>query len=610
MSELAIRVRLDESGLDAQLKGVSKKFANAAKAFASIAVPIAAVAAIKNAIDSLAALGENAAKAIAPLHDTARLVGVNAERLQELRVVAQSVGVETSELDKSLETLTRNLGLAALGQGRLSKAFEAAGLNVRDGQGNIKSTEKVWNELTEAVHSGAITQEQATGLAARAFGDSGAAIVKVLQQTREEQDKVIANARRYGAIISNEVVASADEYDDQLTLIRQGTEALGRQTDLLLAPLALKWAEIKNSTALAAASILGVADAQRIQAERAIENTERMITSLRTQISTGATEETSFLMLLTGYTADTLQSELERDLEGALATLQKQRGELRKMMAAESGKAYADFLAGTQGGPAADNFDYGAMLDNLVEEFNAIDEANAQLRATAQAEVGTMLDNLVAEFEAMTAAEEALAEARKVESAAMIDSLVEEFEVIKRIDEERLAHEIEHQGLLTEARKQGAEARLKFEEHATSRQVAVVLNGLVSMTAGVAQHSKKMFQLNKLAAIGSAVMNTAQGVTQALASYPPPLSFAMAAAQAAAGAAQITAIKNTQFGGGGSGTTPSAAATPVVNDQPVGQSQQVITVRGVDPSQMFSGRQVVDLLNAAVKDGAKLVFQN
>ena len=77
------------------------------------------------------------------------------------------------------------------------------------------------------------------------------------------------------------------------------------------------------------------------------------------------------------------------------------------------------------------------------------------------------------------------------------------------------------------------------------------------MTAQAAQHNKTMFAIHKAAAISSAIVNTAAGVTQALAHYPPPLSFAMAGLQAAAGAVQIGAIAKQSFGGGAAGAPPS-----------------------------------------------------
>jgi hypothetical protein len=65
------------------------------------------------------------------------------------------------------------------------------------------------------------------------------------------------------------------------------------------------------------------------------------------------------------------------------------------------------------------------------------------------------------------------------------------------------------------------------------------------------QVSQQIFGDTKAAQVATAIVNTAAGVSQALAAYPPPFSFAMAALVAAAGLVQITKIKSTNIGGGG-----------------------------------------------------------
>ena len=117
---------------------------------------------------------------------------------------------------------------------------------------------------------------------------------------------------------------------------------------------------------------------------------------------------------------------------------------------------------------------------------------------------------------------------------------------------------------------------------ATNKTKHVLAEG-IRLTQGVAQQSKTMFRINKVAAIANAVVNTAQGVTKALSDYSPPVSFVMAALQAAAGLAQINAIKSATFSGGGTGTTPSAAgSSAVINSAPVGgQGAAPLDVPGI-----------------------------
>ena len=117
-----------------------------------------------------------------------------------------------------------------------------------------------------------------------------------------------------------------------------------------------------------------------------------------------------------------------------------------------------------------------------------------------------------------------------------------------------------HQDKLTKIAMAGMTQRQKFAAMTAKQQTKTVLGELLNLTSGVAQHDKKMFQLNKAAGIANAVINTYEGVTNALAAYPPPISFAMAAAQLAAGLAQVNAIKSQTFTGGG-GVSPSVAGT-------------------------------------------------
>jgi TP901 family phage tail tape measure protein len=123
---------------------------------------------------------------------------------------------------------------------------------------------------------------------------------------------------------------------------------------------------------------------------------------------------------------------------------------------------------------------------------------------------------------------------------------------------------------------QGASQLQKFEALTAQNKTKFILSEAVKLTQGVAQNSKTMFRINKVAAIANAVINTGQAITKTMAAYPFPINVALGALTAAAGFAQIQAIKSAQFSGGGTGTTPSAAGSvPVLNNQPAGGANEV-----------------------------------
>lgn len=91
----------------------------------------------------------------------------------------------------------------------------------------------------------------------------------------------------------------------------------------------------------------------------------------------------------------------------------------------------------------------------------------------------------------------------------------------------------------------------EFNQMSTTKQTAHVIGELENQFSGIASNNKKLFALNKAFQIANAIMQTYQGATLAMSSYPPPLNFAMAAATVAAGLGQVAQIKAQSFDGGG-----------------------------------------------------------
>lgn len=177
--------------------------------------------------------------------------------------------------------------------------------------------------------------------------------------------------------------------------------------------------------------------------------------------------------------------------------------------------------------------------------------------------------------------------------------------------------EAEHLRRLEDLNIQSMTKLERFNAMSWTDRVKTVSGALSEMTQGVAQHSKAMFRINQIAGISEAVINTSRAITQALAAYPPPLSFGMAAAQAAAGAAQIGAIKSASFSGGGgpapsvAGSAASGAANASTASAPAPAQQQTLTIAPIDPDAIFSGASVQSMSERIydfTKDGGKVVF--
>jgi hypothetical protein len=134
------------------------------------------------------------------------------------------------------------------------------------------------------------------------------------------------------------------------------------------------------------------------------------------------------------------------------------------------------------------------------------------------------------------------------------------------------------------------------------------------MTAGVAQHSRTMFNINKQAGIANAIVSAATGIAKTLAAYPFPINIGMAAAHAISAFAQVQAIRSTSFDGGGGGAPSLAGGTPATPVTPVGGSEKATPTQNMTVNlaggEIFSRSTVLGLIeefNKAHKDGARLV---
>lgn len=200
-------------------------------------------------------------------------------------------------------------------------------------------------------------------------------------------------------------------------------------------------------------------------------------------------------------------------------------------------------------------------LKRAEEEFKRIEEKEA----------------LLSQLRIDTAATEAEAEQLRFEErmARLEENFVDvegpmllEFQLLKEALEEK------HQQRLAKIVLKGMTATQRLEAASFAARASEAASFFVQTTAGLAQHSRAMFELNKAAKMAEVLLNVPKTASDAYekgnAIGGPPVGAAFAAVATAAQLAQLAAIKSTSFEGGGGGTTPSlAGSVPTVNGNPV-----------------------------------------
>lgn len=149
---------------------------------------------------------------------------------------------------------------------------------------------------------------------------------------------------------------------------------------------------------------------------------------------------------------------------------------------------------------------------------------------------------------------------------------------IKVANKEAETSSYEYYRVLGEMAKKQADEQARLDKEALDRKLSNIdavnaraeqgatflsdINAVFSKDSE--KEAKREFQINKARDLAGAVTNTAKGVTQALASAPPPVSFVNAGIVGALGAANIARIAKTKFGsassGGGSVSIPSVSS--------------------------------------------------
>jgi tape measure domain-containing protein len=105
--------------------------------------------------------------------------------------------------------------------------------------------------------------------------------------------------------------------------------------------------------------------------------------------------------------------------------------------------------------------------------------------------------------------------------------------------------------------------RIEFEKKSDLEKTQFAIGNLQSVFAALGAQNKKAFEASKALAIASALVNTYQGATKALATYPWPFGLIAAAAAVAAGLAQVSAIRSQQYSGRALGG-PVMGGTPYI----------------------------------------------
>ncbi len=540
------------------------------------------------------------------LAKTADKLGVTTKELAGLRHAADLTGVSNQAFSKGLQNMVKTIRDAGDGLATYTRTYDRLGLSVEDLQ-KLNPAEQ-FLIVADAI-SKVENNTQRVGAAYDVFGGRATALINTVNLGTEGLQAMIQEAEDLGIALNRVDASKIEAAKDAITRASAAFEGVGNKITIKLAPFITALGEqvaqiakdsegfgteisngftkAANAVAFFADMLRGVEVVFKILNIAAVSFASLALNTFN-DLSRGMRE---FLSLIPGVDFKPIES-LQAAADNAqetVAFLNKELSDLvqKPMPSAGIKKFMAEIQAGAQ--KAAQEV-AAASEGRLTAAGAGTDGGGAD---AARAAMQKKLDNLTT---SLLSEEERIIESNIRRQQILADSLdaglISEAAMLV-LSEEQFQ---QSQDKLLAIRKKGLSDLEKFNAKSWQGQTKDMTGALMAMTAGVADSNKTMFNINKAASIANAVVSTYEGANKALAAYPPPFNFAMAAAVVASGIANVSKIASTSFGsssatGGSTGGAIPSTQTSTQAIQPApdgGQAQGNV----MDINITFEGRDI------------------
>jgi len=569
----------DLQGATDRLAGGFKSFGDSATNLGKRMLPVSA--GVSAAAAGMFLLAKNTADAGDEIAKSSRAAGVSADALQELRfALGQAAGTGETETATMLTTLTRRMGEAVAGNDTYAEALGNLGISLEDVASGAVTTDEVFTRLADAM-IGAESNSAAAAMGMELLGRQGAALGGQLRESGADIGALRDRAQELGIVLSGDALSASEAFNDKMDELTKQTGAARMQIGQALLPVALAMATAFQEKVVPA--IVSVAEG--------IGNAIDWFGQLPGPVQ----EAAGLVAAAIGVGGPVLLA--VGAMSKAFGLIVAATGPIGLFIAA-AGLLYAAWQKWGD--------DIIVVVSDALEfiktKFNELITWLSELPAR-MFEIGTNIIHGLRDGirEAWEGAKESISGA--------FSGVVDAAKNIFRTQSPSLVfHEI---GMnIGEGLANGIRQTAGLAVTAVRSLGQQVTSGAFDMAKGVVDAMGQMFQGSKPIAAAQALINTFQGITEAL-KLPFPASLAAAAKVAAQGFAAVRGIQSARpgsgaiagsaaAGGGSSGTTTSAQ-----QQAPTTTFQFTLQNDPMGFGEQFA-RQLVDQLNEASRNGGQV----
>ena len=470
-----------------------------------------------------AALTKMSMQNIDALAKTSDRLGIATQSLAGLQHAANLAGVENKTLEKSLQNLAIGVSDAADGSGIAKDSLIELGLSAAALEKMPVDAQML--RVADAM-AGVELQADKVRIATELFGSRGVKVLNMIGGGASDLAEVAKEAEHLGISVNRVDAAKIELANDAVERAKGVFTGLGNQLGTAFSPIIDGVATRFYQSALDAEGFGNIGQ----------DVVEALVKGFGSVLDTIQMVQTGILQLeLVALKAKKSLQDIFEPSAGMAAYVKQEQAMTQALMKDEiTRKEFTEWQIAAQKRMAKGTFIANAEIkQGSVETQAAIDAIIKKLAEFAGGDLPSEKFTLF--YERLVAESKAAGE-----------------EIVKNLtpkpkpsgSEERLS-------FLQKQAMEGEKKRKAFVLQSTTEQTSHVLGELNTQFNGIAANNRKLFEMNKAFQIAQAIMQTYQGATLAMSSYPPPLNFALAAATVASGLGQVAQIKAQSFDGGG-----------------------------------------------------------
>lgn len=320
------------------------------------------------------------------LDEMSEKTGVSVEALSKLRFAGESVGTTTEQLGGGMRKLAKLMGEAAGGSDEAANIFKTMGVSFKDASGNLRSTDKVLEDMAERFAG----WEDGPGKAAAAmkvFGKSGEDMIPMLNLGKDGLANMATEAEKFGIVIGSDAAKAAADFNDNLKKLGFLSEASAAQIVGQFLPGLNKMAEdflqaSKNSNVFLA-SLIAVQEALKVSfgmdqigvLEAELKSRSNGIAMLSRQLDIAQKQADSGISGAADRAAN-----IRTQLEAAIKASAKVSENLKELVAPKKPASEQDKAGGRKGGKApvfasgnSTSSDFGAnFVNQLTNQYASL----------------------------------------------------------------------------------------------------------------------------------------------------------------------------------------------------------------------------------------------